>query len=78
MQRLEVSGAVRHMYGSLGVKRLMKLEFSVMLFEGTSISSLMTICPVTAELFHPDGQTDRHNEASRREDEINTLPLKHR
>jgi hypothetical protein len=25
MQRLEVSGAVRHIYGSLGVKRLIKM-----------------------------------------------------
>ena len=27
MQRLEVSGAVRHIYGSLGVKRLIALLF---------------------------------------------------
>ena len=25
----------------------------------------MTICPAGAELFHVDGQTDRHNEANR-------------
>ena len=33
MQRLEVSGAVRPIYGSLGVKRLMKLEFSLQIFD---------------------------------------------
>ena len=33
MQRLEVSGAVRPIYGTLGVKRLSKLQFTAS-FEG--------------------------------------------
>ena len=30
-------------------------------FENTQISNFMKICPVGAEFFHADGQTDRHN-----------------
>jgi hypothetical protein len=36
----------------------MKLEFSRQIFE--AYSGLLKIRLVRAELFHPDGQTDRH------------------
>jgi hypothetical protein len=45
----------------------MKLEFSRQIFEITQVTNFMKICPVGAELFHADGQTDRqagiHDEA---------------
>ena len=37
MQRLEVSGAVRPIYGSLGVKRLMKLTPMVLDYSSIQI-----------------------------------------
>ena len=45
---------------------LMKLEFSRRFSKkkNTIISNLMNICPVGAELFRADGQTDRHGQAS--------------
>jgi hypothetical protein len=42
---------------------LMTLEFSLQIFEKYSIIKLMKIRPVTAELFHADGRTERHEEA---------------
>ena len=56
MQRLEVSGAVRPLYGSLGVKGLMKLEFSAP--RNPQICNFVEIHPVGVELFHEDGRTD--------------------
>ena len=32
--------------------------------KNAQVSNLMRIRPVTAELFHADGQTDRHDEAN--------------
>jgi hypothetical protein len=45
----------------------MKLEFSRKIFEKkkkAQISSFIEICPVGAEWFHVDGQTDRHDKAN--------------
>jgi hypothetical protein len=36
----------------------MKLEFSRQSFENPQMSNFMNICPVAAELFHADGQTN--------------------
>ena len=36
----------------------MKLEFPRQVMESTQVSGFMTIRPVEAELFHPNGQTD--------------------
>ena len=56
MQRLEVSGAVRPIYGSLGVKRLMALEPSRQIFdmysniefhENPSIGGRVVLCGLT-------------------------------
>jgi hypothetical protein len=48
----------------------MKLEFSQQIFEKKkkkdSIPNFIKIRPVEAELFHADGQTDGHDEASSR------------
>jgi len=43
----------------------MKLEFSLSIFsKNAQISNFMKIQPVGADLFHADGQTDRHDEAN--------------
>ena len=58
MQCLEVSGAVRPIYGSVVVKRLMKLEVSRHIFEKTiRIPNFMKTRPVVHE-FHADRRTD--------------------
>ena len=58
MQRLEFSGAVRHIYGSLGVKRLITFEFfSERFFEIYSNVEFHGNQPMGAELFHVDGRT---------------------
>ena len=66
MKRLEVSGAVRLIYRSLSVKRLicryscrvlMKLEFLSAVLR-KMFKYYMTISPVGAELFRADGRTD--------------------
>ena len=44
----------------------MKLEFSRRIFEKLSLSDLMKIISLEAELFRADGQTDRHDEANSR------------
>ena len=62
MQRLEVSGAVRPIYGSLGVKRLIKPAFSWYIYEsypnlkfhGNGSSGSRVPCG------RMDGQTDRY------------------
>ena len=47
MQRLEVSGAVRPIYGSLGVKRLThKLQSPPKLYCGTSLVFITTLTSV--------------------------------
>ena len=65
MQRLEVSGAVRPLYGSLGVEGLIFSDcnqtraLSTDLCKSDQMSDFMIICPVGVELFHvSDGQTD--------------------
>ena len=46
---------------------LIKPEFSRQIFgKNAQISNFMKIRPVGAELFHVDGQTDRHDEANNR------------
>jgi hypothetical protein len=45
---------------------LMKLEFSRRIFEVYSNAKFHENHPVGAELFHLDGQTDRHDEANSR------------
>jgi hypothetical protein len=40
--------------------------FSTDFRKNTHISNFMKICPVGAELFHADRQTDGHNEANSR------------
>jgi len=42
----------------------MKLEFSRQIFEKSKISNFMKIRPVRTELFHADGQMDRHDETN--------------
>jgi hypothetical protein len=42
----------------------MEREFSRQIFENSPNIKLMKIRPVGAELFHADGQTDRHDEAN--------------
>ena len=44
----------------------MKLEFSRQILENTAISNFMKICAMGTELFHADGQTDRHDETNSR------------
>ena len=44
----------------------MKLEFSRQIFEKYSISNVMKIHPIAAELFHAEGRTERHDEAKSR------------
>jgi hypothetical protein len=44
----------------------MKLAFCPQIIEKIQISSFVKICPVGAELFHADLQTDGHNEANSR------------
>jgi len=43
---------------------LFELEFCQQILEKVQISNLMTIRSVSAEFFHSDGQTDRHDEAN--------------
>jgi len=68
MQSLEVSGAVRPIYGSLGVKRLInkyielhgQQNIKICLYRVSKnilISNFMEIRPVEAELFHADRRT---------------------
>jgi len=45
---------------------LTKLEFSRQVFEKQSISDFMTIHRVGDEMFHADGQTERHDEDNSR------------
>lgn len=43
------------------------LEFSLQVLEkNTQMSNFMTICPVGAESFHAEGQTNGHDEADHR------------
>ena len=65
MQRLEVSGAVRPIYGSLGVKRLMKLEFSRQIFEKYSNIKFKEH-PSSGSRVVACGRTGRHDKTSRR------------
>jgi hypothetical protein len=45
----------------------MELEFSRQIFKkNPQISNFIKIRPVGAELFHADGQTERHEETNRR------------
>ena len=44
----------------------MKLVLSWQVFEKYQISNFIKIRSVEAELFHADGQTDKHNEANSR------------
>jgi len=60
MQRLEVSGAVRLIYKSLGVKGLMKCEISGQILKGIKILSFMKIRLVEARSCYGDELTDRH------------------
>ena len=64
MQRLEVRGAVRPIYGSLGVKRLMKLEFSGRIFEKSSNIKFHKNLSSGSRV--PCGRTKRHDEADNR------------
>ena len=41
----------------------MKLEFSRHVFENSQNSNLMKICPVVAELFQANGQTDKQSDS---------------
>jgi hypothetical protein len=60
MQHLEVSDAVRPIYGSLGVKRLMKLKFSRHTFEKIQTLNLIKIHPVGEKfLLRTDGHRRR-------------------
>ena len=68
MQRLEVSGAVRLIYGSLGVKRLIKYEFSRQIFKNDSISNFMQIRQVRSELFHTNARARTHTHTHKRTD----------
>jgi len=43
----------------LSCQILMKLEYSWQIFKNSPISNFMKICPVGAETFHVDRQTDR-------------------
>ena len=63
MQRLEVSGAVRPIYGSLCFKRFMWVEFSRQIFfrKNHQISDFMRIRPVGDEWYYAGGQTDGHD-----------------
>jgi hypothetical protein len=58
MQRLEVSGAVRPLYGSLGFKGLMKIGFLDRFAKNVEISDFMKISPMGGE---QDGRTDKAN-----------------
>ena len=42
--------------------------------KNTPISNFMKIRPVGAELFHADGQTDRHDEANNRFSQLCECP----
>jgi len=45
----------------------MKFEFSRQIFsKNTEISNLIKMRPVAAQLFHADGQTDKHDETDSR------------
>ena len=61
MQRLEVSGAVRPLYGSLGVKGLMKDEFSLHIFEKYLITKFHKN-PSTGSRVVTCGQTDKNTD----------------
>jgi len=58
MQRLEVSGAVRPLYGSLGVKGLMNMELCRLIFEKQSNIKFEENPPLGAKVFKVDGQRD--------------------
>jgi hypothetical protein len=45
-------------------QNLRKLEFSRWIFEKLSRIRFHEIFPVTVEVFHADGRTDRHDEAN--------------
>ena len=61
MQLLEVCGAVRPIYGSLGVKRLIRIEFSRLVFEKYSNMKFHEN-PSSGGRVIPCGQKDRHGE----------------
>ena len=46
MQRLEVSGAIRPIYGSLGVKRLMERRLDLSFFDPYMVTINLTLLPV--------------------------------
>ena len=60
MQRLEVSGAVRPIYGSLGVKRLNKLtalygdRYECLAFEGHTEDKLLISCSNIKDVWYYD------------------------
>jgi hypothetical protein len=54
---------IKMWYTCYSCQILFKLESSPQIFE-TQISNLMKIRPVGRELFHADGQTDKHDEAN--------------
>ena len=45
---------------------LNKLKFFDRFSKNTHVSTFMKVLPVAAELFHADGQTDKHDEANSR------------
>jgi hypothetical protein len=52
----------------------MKFEFSRQISKNPQISHFMNIHPVGAEVFHVDGQTDRHDEANSRFSQFSEAP----
>jgi hypothetical protein len=55
-----------HVYCSASEVTVILVTFSRQFFEKCSNIKIMKIHPVGAELFHADGQTRRHDEASSR------------
>jgi hypothetical protein len=58
------------MYSTRYYPFLMKLKFLGHIFEKHSNINFHEINPVEAELFHEDGQTDKHEEANSRFSQI--------
>ena len=58
----------------------MQPEYSRKIFDNTQISNFMKMCPLGAELFHADGQTDeqadRHDKANSRVSQFCELTYK--
>ena len=69
MQRLEVSGVVRPIYGSLGVRRLIKRDF-IGRFSKNSQNIKFHENPSSGNCVVPSGSTDRPTGAKSRSSQL--------